>query len=582
MTTRNVSKRASRGFWTTGAHDGQTRPFPRTTTQPDATSRLRSFAALGLATLLSLSCVGRADALFHIAVIDELMSGLSGSDSVQFVEIRMLAGSQNIVSGSKLSAFDASGTFLRVVLTVPANVTGGANRAWIMGSTDFAAAAGITPDFVFTSTGGLGLETTDGMACWGKPTDQTNPNQYVDCVAYGNYVGPANAHTSAPASITPFGHALVRVSETDNNALDFACNDPADPENNAMAVGSIAASDPCPVCGDNSQQTGEQCDGTDDTACPGLCQLDCTCGNDCGNDTVESAEQCDGLDDTACPGLCQVNCVCGPAGPFDSDEQKCAYGVVGKASVKTIRVYGKETANCVNSLTAGKTVDAPAACVTADGRGKVLKQQMKEHATIEGSCPASGLAYAIDCPAPCDSTDAAGTSEAVDDREELEDCIACLDRSVSITPSGAGGSNGAVLDGVTFALGTVDPVLAKCQSKVVKSHEKLFATRLKEAAGCYRAELKAEATPPLGATCIGADPKGKVLKAISKLEKATTKCTPPAPFDAAECTGLDGIALADCLARASKCYACIWGNVVFASSEDCDTHDNGVTDASCP
>jgi hypothetical protein len=137
------------------------------------------FAALCIAAALSLLPTS-ASALFHIAVIDEVMTGLSGTDDVQFVEIRMLAGSQNIVTGSKLSAFDANGNFLRVVLTVGANVTGGMNRAWIMASTDFAAASGITPDFTFTSSGGLGLEPNDGMVCWGKPSNEMNAGQYVD------------------------------------------------------------------------------------------------------------------------------------------------------------------------------------------------------------------------------------------------------------------------------------------------------------------------------------------------------------------------------------------------------------------
>ena len=32
-----------------------------------------------------------------------------------------------------------------------------------------------------------------------------------------------------------------------------------------------------PTCGDNTVEGGEQCDGTDDLACPGMCAPDCTC-----------------------------------------------------------------------------------------------------------------------------------------------------------------------------------------------------------------------------------------------------------------------------------------------------------------
>jgi hypothetical protein len=35
---------------------------------------------------------------------------------------------------------------------------------------------------------------------------------------------------------------------------------------------------PLPTCGDNAvNRQDEQCDGTDDAACPGQCQSDCTC-----------------------------------------------------------------------------------------------------------------------------------------------------------------------------------------------------------------------------------------------------------------------------------------------------------------
>lgn len=529
----------------------------------------------------SMTAAMPAHALFHIAVIDEVMTGLSGSDSVQFVEIRMLAGSQNIVSGSKLSAFDANGTFLRVVLTVPGNVTSGVNRAWVMGSNDFAAAAGITPDFTFASTGGVGLEPTDGMVCWGKPTDQTNPAQYVDCVAYGNYIGPPNIHTSAPNPLNPFGRSLVRESETDNNAADFVCNDPAEPENNAMAVGSIAASDPCPVCGNDSQEGSEQCDGTDDLACPGLCELDCTCTTVCGNDLLEIGEQCDGSDDTACPGLCQFNCQCGPSGPLDSAGQKCANGVTKSAS-KVVATVGKVTAGCVKDFGSGKTMSAPIACVAADTKQKIDTSETKQHDTLHDMCPAAGLPYATDCPAPCDATDAGGVSEAVDDHSEMHACLLCLDRAVSMPPTGDTGTHGLVLDGVTLATTAGDAPLASCQAGLVKAHEKLFATRIKESVSCLKTQLKAGATPPVGAACIGADPKGKVTKARDKLIGIAADCTPPAAFDAGECAALTGSALSDCLVRVGACQACIWGNALLGSIVDCDAFDNTVIDTSCP
>jgi hypothetical protein len=64
-------------------------------------------------------------------------------------------------------------------------------------------------------------------------------------------------------------------------------------------------------CGNNIKEGAEQCDGSDATACPGTCQVDCTCPvQACGNNIREGAEVCDGSDATACPGECQADCAC--------------------------------------------------------------------------------------------------------------------------------------------------------------------------------------------------------------------------------------------------------------------------------
>lgn len=539
---------------------------------------MKALARALLVAILALPA-SPASALFHIAVIDEVMSGLSGSEAVQFVEIRMLAGSQNIVTGSKLSAFDANGNFLRVVLTVSGNVTGGADRAWIMGSTDFAAASGITPDFTFTSIGGLGLEPNDGMVCWGKPSNESNPSQYVDCVAYGNYVGPTNSFIGTPTPISPNGRSLVRVSATGNNQADFACNDPAEPENNAMAVGSIAATTPCPVCSNNVTESGEQCDGTDDAACPGLCDVDCTCTTVCGDNFKDLPEQCDGTDDTACPGDCQFDCTCAPTAALGSADQKCVTNTA-KAASKTVSAVGKEVAACVKSIASSATLNPLELCVASDSKGKISKSETKLGDSVAKSCPTSAFAYAVDCPAPCDATDGDGTSEAIDDRDELVACLLCLDRAVTYDALGTGGTHGKILGGATIATTAGDAALAACQASLIKATEKLFSTQMKELVSCAKSTLKAGTLPPLG-SCIGSDPKLKIQKANAKLTTAAS-CTPPAAYNAGTCAALTGTALSDCINAEATCQACIWGNMILGSNVDCDLEDNGAADASCP
>lgn len=57
------------------------------------------------------------------------------------------------------------------------------------------------------------------------------------------------------------------------------------------------AAAPCPaVCGNGVLEAGEACDGTDDAACPGQCQADCTCA-------VPPVCAPDG-----CNGICPANC----------------------------------------------------------------------------------------------------------------------------------------------------------------------------------------------------------------------------------------------------------------------------------
>lgn len=43
-------------------------------------------------------------------------------------------------------------------------------------------------------------------------------------------------------------------------------------------------------CGNNVMEGAEECDGTNDAACPGLCSPECTCLPDCNNNGVPDAD----------------------------------------------------------------------------------------------------------------------------------------------------------------------------------------------------------------------------------------------------------------------------------------------------
>jgi len=195
-----------------------------------------------------------AFAAHHLAEISEVMVGFDGNPNVQYVEINQRAAlSQNFVQGTILTAFGPTGSFLGVVLTVPGNVNPGLDRKWVMGTAAFETASGIQADFEFPAGP---MSPVGGMVCWGGLglIDQTNPNHYVDCVAYGTYTGPVVP--SPPKTSLPAGdcqQSLTRVIPTTtfnapnppdgtwadgNNSTDFALAAPS-PQNDAGLIGTL-------------------------------------------------------------------------------------------------------------------------------------------------------------------------------------------------------------------------------------------------------------------------------------------------------------------------------------------------------
>ncbi len=124
------------------------------------------------------------------------------------------------------------------------------------------------------------------------------------------------------------------------------------------------------ACGDNERQGFEECDGTDDSACDGLCQGDCTCPPPvCGNNIVESGEQCDGTADAACPGLCMPTCQCGILSPVSEELSSCDPAVLDRY---TFPVTAGENvivqADTVSTATAADLCFGPGSgCNTGDG-----------------------------------------------------------------------------------------------------------------------------------------------------------------------------------------------------------------------
>lgn len=184
-----------------------------------------------------------AEATFHIAHINEAMFGVNGDANLQFVEIAMEAPGQNLVHNTRLSAWNADGSFFGVLLLVPSDLPSASQARWIMGTPDLFAATGLKPDFTFP----VAALSTTGMVCWGAPGaitpdpstwDPSNPLNYVDCLPYGGY--SATNIRNAPATTLGLGDgnlSLTRISTSapPNTSTDFALRC-ATPENDAMQV----------------------------------------------------------------------------------------------------------------------------------------------------------------------------------------------------------------------------------------------------------------------------------------------------------------------------------------------------------
>jgi len=209
-------------------------------------------------------------------VLDEVMTSYGGNPNVQLIEMRMLAPSQNLVTDSVFAAFDAGGAYIGDILVVPGDVVNSGNGVrWIVGTTDFQTASGLTPDFIMSP--GV-LPTGGGMVCYGGgggilpappgSWDRNNFANYVDCLAYGTYAGSSNIHTGTPTTLDGDGHSLQRQNITNDNANDFVCADPATPENNAGTSASMAATTACPSP-PTPTPTTPTCPATRDLACLG-------------------------------------------------------------------------------------------------------------------------------------------------------------------------------------------------------------------------------------------------------------------------------------------------------------------------
>ena len=194
----------------------------------------KSLLAVSLAVvLLVVGFVGSAhesDATFHLMRVYGAMGGAFGNTNIQYVELRMTTGGQNLVAGHDICFYDATGAPY-AKFRFAANAPNGSGTASIMiGSTEFdtAWAAG-SPDYLFngstvTQIAALAdvnhpIRFPAGKIAFGTETSMTPAAMcqgsfaLIDSVAYGTgYTGSVDLGTKFNTDMPSAGTQAVRLT----------------------------------------------------------------------------------------------------------------------------------------------------------------------------------------------------------------------------------------------------------------------------------------------------------------------------------------------------------------------------------
>jgi len=195
-----------------------------------------------------------ARASFHEMQIQQAVGGVCGDPSQQAVQLRLRFSFQNLVSGKKLVAYDATGSNPVVLATFNHNVTGFDAGDTILAATpELAAAAGITPDFTLTQripdsylvAGRVTFEDPDFFGvlwslAWGGPSYSGDTT--------GSNINDADGDFGKVSGLLPFSrdqslafqNAASDLSST--NSTDYALSaSPATLTNNAGTAKALPA-----------------------------------------------------------------------------------------------------------------------------------------------------------------------------------------------------------------------------------------------------------------------------------------------------------------------------------------------------
>ena len=211
---------------------------------------------------------------------------------------------------------------------------------------------------IIVGAGSSSTHSRLSFSCYGDRVDVQGWGHNVATLGYGGLFDPGDvrqrytAFFSGTSSASPVVTSAVAAIQGAHVAAAMPVMTPADIRDLLVSTGTPQGGDlstpigPLPdleaallpfTCGDNILNPAEECDGTADAACPGLClppggPNQCMCPI-CGDDEVNGAgERCDGTDASACPGLCRGDCSCPPTDDFLCYKAKLAGSAVSTFS----------------------------------------------------------------------------------------------------------------------------------------------------------------------------------------------------------------------------------------------------------
>jgi hypothetical protein len=162
----------------------------------------------------------------HFVQIRQVMTGANGNANVQFVEMRMQFGGQNLWGNhTSLLFFNAAGAQVGsfpITVDIRTDVGGGTNMSVLFATQAFANLPGApTPDFIIPA--GL-LQPTNGKICFKSP-NPGHPFPVTLCLSYGTVTGSTEgAGTAAPALPTTGAKSLKRTAAAADRWSDLANN----------------------------------------------------------------------------------------------------------------------------------------------------------------------------------------------------------------------------------------------------------------------------------------------------------------------------------------------------------------------